>query len=165
MHNLSGENLEVLYQTMVNKIRLLIIFILLSSLLQAQQPLSKEEKILQQTVVHFFEALSNRDSVQLKNNCSADIALYESGAIWNLDSLMLKAIVLNTAADFKRTNNFDFINTTVNKSTGWVTYHLQSKMSGAGKETIIQWLETIVLIKERKQWKIKVLHSTLIKRS
>lgn len=150
---------------MIKKTSLFIILIALSLFVQAQQSSSKEQKQVQQTVIHFFEALSNRDSVQLKNYCAADIQLFESGAIWNLDSLILKAIVLNTAADFKRINNFDFTSTTVNKHTAWVTYHLQSEMYRTGKLTTVQWLETIVLTKEHKQWKIKVLHSTLIKRA
>jgi hypothetical protein len=46
--------------------------------------------------------------------------------LWNLDTLILKAITLNQSADFKRTNTFDFINTTADKNTAWVTYHLNS---------------------------------------
>ena len=34
-----------------------------------------------------------------------------------------------------------------------------------GKKVIVQWMETVVVVKENKKWKIKVLHSTLIKRS
>ena len=82
-----------------------------------------------------------------------------------IDTLILKAIALNQSADFKRTNSFDFINTTADKNTAWVTYRLQSVITRDGKQATVQWLETVVLVKEKNQWKVKHLHSTLIKRS
>ena len=91
--------------------------------------------------------------------------MYEYGQVWNIDTLILRAITLNQSADFKRTNSFEFINTTVDKTMAWVTYRLQSVMLKDGKQTTVLWLETVVLARERKQWKVKHLHSTLIKRS
>jgi len=127
--------------------------------------LTASQYAIQQTVIKFFDALSNRDSVSLKNYSTADITLYEYGQIWTIDTLILKAITLNQSADFKRTNTFEFINTTTDKTTGWVTYNLQSVILKDDKESTVQWLETVVLVKERKRWKVKHLHSTLIKRS
>jgi ketosteroid isomerase-like protein len=135
------------------------------TLLQAQQSTTKNQQAAQQTVIKMFDALSNRDSVSLKNYSTADITLYEYGQVWNIDTLILRAITLNQSADFKRTNSFEFINTTVDKTTAWVTYRLQSVMFRDGKQATVQWLETVVLVKEKKQWKVKHLHSTLTKRS
>jgi len=147
------------------KIVLPIITISLSSLLQAQQSLTKDQPEVQQSVVKLFEALSNRDSISLKNYCTADITLFENESIWNADTLILKAITLNTATDFKRINTIDFINTKVNGSTAWATYNLHSEITRNGKQATVQWMETVVVVKERKRWKIKILHSTLIKRT
>jgi ketosteroid isomerase-like protein len=147
------------------KVLLLIITISLNTLLQAQQLLTKDQREVQQTVVKLFASLSNRDSVSLKKYCAPDILLVEYGSIWNADSLILKAITSNTAADFKRLNNIDFINTTVNGNTAWATYNLQSEITRNGKQSTIQWKETVVLVKEKKRWRVKVLHSTLIKRT
>ena len=149
----------------MRKAALLVIAIPVSLLLQAQQSLTKDQQEVQQTVNKLFEALSNRDSVGLKNYCTADIALFENGSIWNADTLILKAITLNTSSDFKRMNNIDFISTTVNKNTAWATYHLHSEITRNGKQATVEWMETVVAVKERKKWKIKVLHSTLIKRN
>ena len=146
-------------------ITLLLITISLTTFLQAQQLLTKDQQEVQHTVIKLFDALSNKDSVSLKNCCAADIVLFENGSIWNADTLILKAITLNTAIDFKRVNKFDFINTTVNKNTAWTTYILHSEITRNGKQTTVQWMETVVAVKERKKWKIKVLHSTLIKRN
>jgi ketosteroid isomerase-like protein len=150
---------------MMKKITLLLPAILCVAVLHAQQPTTKNQQAVQQTVIKFFDALSNRDSVTLKAYSTADITLYEYGQVWNIDTLILKAITLNQSANFKRTNSFEFINTTVDKNTAWVTYRLQSVIIKDGKQTTVQWLETVVLEKERKQWKVKHLHSTLIKRS
>lgn len=133
--------------------------------LHAQQLPTINQQAVQQTVIKMFDALSNRDSASLKAHCTADITLYEYGQVWNMDTLILKAITQNQSSDFKRTNSFEFINTTVDKTTAWVTYRLKSVIFKDGKEVTVHWLETVALVKERKQWKIKHLHSTLIKRS
>jgi len=149
----------------MKKISFLSFVFSISALLPAQEQLTKDQHMAQQTVVKMFDALSNRDSISLKSYCTTDVTLYEYGQVWNIDTLILKAITLNQATDFKRTNSFDFINTTADKNTGWVTYRLQSAITRDGKKSTVQWLETVVLVKEKNQWKVKHLHSTLIKRS
>ena len=147
----------------MKKIIIPILAIYFSTLLHAQQQLTKEQQEVHQTVIDFFGALSNRDSVSLKNNSTVDILLFENGSIWNADTLILKAVTLNTAKDFKRINSFDFINTTVTDNTAWTTYNLSSEITRNGRQATVQWMETVIVIKEKQKWKIKVLHSTLIK--
>jgi hypothetical protein len=156
----------------MKKTIILLLAIVLTGQLYAQlvpskreRQLTKNQQAVQLTVIKFFDALSNRDSVSLKAYSTADITLYEYGQVWNIDTLILKAITLNQSANFKRTNSFEFINTIVDKTTAWVTYRLQSVILKDGKQATVQWLETVVLAKERKQWRVKHLHSTLIKRS
>lgn len=148
----------------MKKISLLLFAIAITGSLQSQQQLTQSQQAVQQTVIKMFDALSNRDSVSLKVYCTTDITLYEYGQVWNIDTLILKAITQNQAADFKRTNTFDFINTTADKTIGWVTYQLNSAIIRDGKQVTVQWLETVILVK-KKQWKVRHLHSTLIKRS
>ena len=149
----------------IKKIILLIIAISSSLFLQAQQELTKDQQQVQQAVVKMFEALSNRDSLKLKTHCTVDLTLYEYGQVWNLDTLINKAITLNTATDFKRSNIFDFINTETNKNTALLTYRLSSTIFKDSKQSTILWIETVFLVKQKRQWKVKHLHSTLIKRS
>lgn len=149
----------------MKKTAALLPLILCITLLQAQQSLTNKQQAAQQTVVKLFDALSKRDSVSLKAHCTAGITLYEYGQVWNMDTLILKAITLNQSADFKRTNSFEFISTAVDKTMASVTYRLQSVIFKEEKQATIQWLETVVLVKERKKWKVKHLHSTLIRRS
>ena len=149
---------------LIKRVKLFFIALLLTAAATAQT-ITKEKATVQQTIIKLFDALSNRDSVGLKAYSTADITLYEYGQVWTIDTLILKAITLNTATDFKRINTFDFINTTVDKNSAWATYRLQSVITRDGKQVTVQWLETVVLVKAKKQWKVKHLHSTLIKRS
>ena len=147
----------------MKKIPLLLIAFFISAMLMAQEPLTTSQQAVQQTVIKMFAALSNRDSVGMKAHSTADITLYEYGQVWNMDTLILKVITLNQSTDFKRTNSFEFINTTVDKTTAWVTYRLQSVIIKDGKQTTVHWLETVVLVKVKRQWKVKHLHSTRTK--
>ncbi len=149
----------------MKKIQLLLIAISFSGLLQAQVQSTESQQTVQQTVIKLFDALSNRDSVSLKQYCTNDIILYEYGMAWNMDTLINRAITLNTAADFKRSNTISFINTTINKDAAWATYYLNSEITKDGKQASVKWLETVILINDKKNWKIKVLHSSLIKRN
>lgn len=149
----------------MKKTAFLIMAVSVAAWLPAQHLLTKDKKEVQQTVIDFFESLSNRDSVDLKNYFTADLVLFEYGSIWNADTLIRKAITLNTAADFKRINTIDFISTKVNKNSAWAAYYLRSEITRNGKQSTVLWIETMVLIKERRRWKIKVLHSTLVKRN
>jgi len=148
---------------LMKTISLLIIVISLSRLVLAQQPLTKDQQDVQKTIIDFFETLSNRDSLNLKNYCTADILLIEYGQIWNLDTLIRKAIRKNTATDFKRINTLDFITSSVENKTAWTTYNLHSEIIREGKKISRHWLETVVAVKVKNKWKIRVLHSTLIK--
>lgn len=149
----------------MKKIQLCLIAISFNVLLQAQAPLTESQQAVQQTVIKLFDALSNRDSVSLKQYCANEITLYEYGMAWNMDTLINRAITLNTATDFKRINTIDFINTTINKEVAWTTYHLSSEITKDGKQASVKWLETVIVVKDKNKWKVKVLHSSLIKRN
>ena len=143
----------------------LLITLTITGLVSAQQTSSNDQWVVQQTVKNIFEALSNRDSTILKNYCAPDVVFYEYGLAWTIDTLINKAIRQNQGTDFKRENTIDFISTTINGNTGWATYNLHSVIKKDGKEINIHWLETVVLVKELNGWRLKVLHSSLIKRS
>lgn len=131
----------------------------------SQEKLSDDQKAVQNTVIKMFDALSNRDSAALKMHCTADILLFEYGQTWNLDTLIKKAIKLNQSKDFKRINTINFINTTIEQNVAWTTYNNQADITQNGNLRTIHWIETVVLVRERKTWKMKVLHSTLLKKS
>lgn len=131
----------------------------------AQDKLSGDQVSVQQTMAGVFEALTNRDSVALKELCSKDVRFYEYGMTWTIDSLIRRGITENQATDFTRTNSLEFLETVINGQTAWATYRLRSTITRAGKNTQVEWLETVVLLKDKKRWILKVLHSSLLKRT
>jgi SnoaL-like domain len=149
---------------MFKKYGVLIAMILFSTILQAQDSRTSHQKI-QEAIVRMFDALSKRDSIRLKANCTPNVSFYEYGQVWNIDTLIYKAITLNSAIDFNRTNKFEFLTTETAKNTAWVTYRLYSEILKDGKKTLLEWLETVALTKQNKQWKVAHLHSTLVKRN
>lgn len=124
-----------------------------------------QEQEAQQTVKSLFAALSNRDAKGVRSVCTQDVKFYEYGEAWPADTLIHKAITKNTAADFKRINTLDFVSTTIQDHVAWTTYNLHSDVTSKGKNFSIHWLETTVLVRETEGWKVKVLHSTLIKKN
>lgn len=138
----------------------LICLIFLPGLLIAQKTTPEEE--VQQTVREVFEVLSAKDTVALRRLCTADVRFYEYGQVWPLDTLIKLAIKRNTAPDFKRTNTLDFIRTTIRENAAWTTYNLHSSITRNGKQTEVYWQETVVLIREKKKWKVNTLQSTRI---
>lgn len=143
---------------MNQKINLLLIALLFSASAYAQT--TQEQKTVQQTVENMFATLTNTDTAALKTFVTANVHFYEYGQVWTIDSLIQKVMQSSSTPGFKRTNSFEFVNTTINKKTAWVTYYLQSTFTRNGKEDIVKWMETVVLIKQKTEWKINVLHST-----
>lgn len=127
------------------------------------QSLVKKHMMVKVAVENMFDALTKADTVALKSYCTKDVRFYEYGEVWTLDTLIKKAIRSQSIPDFKRTNNFEFVNTIIHKKSAWVTYYLQSVFTRNGKEELVKWMETVILQKDSKEWKINVLHSTRLK--
>lgn len=144
---------------------LLLLILIVVAAASIAQTLSKQDQSVQQTIQNLFTALSNNDTAGLRLHSSADVKFYEYGQVWTIDTLIQKVMFAGKAADYIRTNKFDFVNTTINGNTAWATYYLQSEITRNGKQELVKWIETVVLVKLKNQWKIKLLHSTLIKRT
>ena len=142
-----------------------IVFLVSISIVHAQKNLTDKQLSVKQAISKVFDALSNRDSISLKKYCTSDVSFFEYGQIWTLDTMILKAIKRNTAKDFKRVNTLEFINTSVDVNSAWAAYNLHSEFVREGKQSTAHWLETVVLVREKKKWKLKLLHSTSIKRT
>lgn len=144
----------------MKKVFLFLFVMTVASLAEAQQNANVDQHAVEQTVINLFDALSNRDSILLKANCTPDILLFENGQVWNLDTMMRIVISLKKMDDYKRINKIEFIHTEIHNDVAWVTYHNQADITVNGKHRVVKWVETVVLINEKNKWKIKILHST-----
>ncbi len=141
------------------KVKLVLIVLFFTATAHAQTT-TPEQTLVQRTIENLFAALTNADSIAMKSFTTSNVRFYEYGEIWTMDTLIYKVMQNKSIPDFKRTNQFKFANTTINKNTAWASYYLTSTITRNGKEELVKWMETVVLIKDKKQWKIDVLHST-----
>jgi Domain of unknown function (DUF4440) len=143
---------------------ILIVLWLLMAATSHAQPHSTVEQNLHQTITGFFESISKRDTAGIKMLSTADIKLFEYGEVWTIDSLFQKLLPVFRIPDYKRTNQFNFVQTAINRNTAWVTYYLQSGITLNGKTQQRKWMETVILVKEKGRWKIKLLHSSRLEK-
>ncbi len=130
------------------------------SIVHAQEKLTTDHRDVHKAVINLFDALSNRDSVMMKANCTDDVLLFEDGKVWNLDTMMKAVISLKKLNDYTRINKIEFIHTEIHEDVAWTTYHNQAEITVNGKLRVVKWVETVILINEKNKWKIKILHST-----
>lgn len=124
---------------------------------------AQQKNDIQAPVIRLFDGMSAMDNEAIKAELSSDFTLLENGKVWNTDSLTA-AINKGKGMDLKRVNKFEFLKTEESGNTAWVSYYNTAELQFKGKEIIVRWLESAVLVKEQKKWKIKLLHSTELKR-
>ena len=141
-----------------------VLFLQSFSLTSAQEPLTAAQQNVQQVITHFFQTIAERDTTRMLSYCTSDILVLENALLWTRDTLSLK-LAQNTAEDYKRINTIAFIRTTVKGKVAWVSYHNEAEIDRNGKHSKVRWLETAILVRKGKEWKISILHSTLIERT
>jgi ketosteroid isomerase-like protein len=137
-----------------------LLLFLLSDVLPGQA--QSENRKVQDVVVNFFEALSASDLPGMQEYVTSDFTILEHGVIWTMDSV----VALTTKAKppgFKRINHFDFFQTVLRKDMAFVSYHNMAEVRTAEADRTVKWLESAVLVKEGRRWKVKMLHSTRLK--
>ena len=137
----------------------LLIFLVSLTNLYAQTEKTGESEQVNQVITRFFDGIAALDMNQMKQFVTTDFLLLESGDVWNLDTLAVHMNQLKTGS-FSRTNRLNFIRTEIKENIAWVAYDNAADMIIKGQKRNARWLESAVLIKEGKEWKIQMLHST-----
>lgn len=133
-----------------------------SDCLNAQPQNDNERARVNQSVTKLFEGIAALDTKMIKQYSTKDFLLLEDGAVWNMDTLTSKLNQLK-GLSFSRINHLDFIQTEVEGNAAWVAYNNAADMIVNGQRMNVQWLESAFLVKQGKDWKIKLLHSTMLK--
>jgi len=139
-----------------------ILFIALLFVGTSAHAQTTEQTKVNQSLVKLFDALAALDIHGMKEFSTKDLMILESGAVWNLDTISRKVEELR-AVSFSRTNHLDFVQTEIKENVAWVVYYNSADMLINGVEVHRKWLESAVLMKEGKVWKVKLLHSTTLK--
>lgn len=134
---------------------LLIALFLFNSPLFAQ----KDKAAIEAVIVKFFDGLTEVDNKKLKETTTADFLLLEQGEVWNMDTLVHK-LTISKNPNRIRINSFQFIKTEQQDNVAWVSYFNTADLSMGERKQSIKWLESAVLIRQGKEWKVKLLHST-----
>jgi len=121
-----------------------------------------EQTKVNQSLIRLFDALAALDMNGIKEYSTKDLRILESGAVWNLDTLSRKVDGLK-AVSFSRTNHLDFVQTEMKGNIAWSVYYNSADMIIEGVEVHRKWLESALLVKDGKVWKVKLLHSTTLK--
>ncbi|TDQ07100.1 nuclear transport factor 2 family protein [Pedobacter metabolipauper] len=140
---------------------LLSLMLSASVLLVNAQASKNEQSKVQESIVKFFDGLSELDAAKLKMYSTNDFMLLENAEVWNLDSLT-KNFEQYRSRNMIRVNSFDFIKTEVTGKTAWVAYHNSAAIKIKDRDVKINWLESAVLVMEGGIWKIKLMHSTVV---
>jgi ketosteroid isomerase-like protein len=140
------------------KFSFLILFVLGVLGVNAQQ---KNIKAVQETINTFFKAFSEGDFKYIQQTSTVDFLLLEQGMIWNLDTLQNK-LAKPKPAGYSRKNRFEFFETRITGKRAWVGYHNYADFETAAGKRKIHWLESAVLVKEKKSWKLEMMHSTIV---
>jgi hypothetical protein len=121
-----------------------------------------EHQQVQQVLRLVFEAFSDGSIAKMQEVVTHDVKILETGEVWTLDTIR-SYFKKPRPTDFKRINTLDFFQTEVEGKMAFVSYHNTASIHADGNERIVNWLESAVLIKEGKTWKVKMLHSTRLK--
>lgn len=139
---------------------LLLGFFLPTFCVLAQQ--SDAQKKVNAAITSLFDGLATLDTPLMKQHTTTDFLLLEDGAVWTLDTLIRRLAPLKKVS-FSRVNHLDFIRTDITGNTAWVAYHNRADMVVNGQTRTRQWLESASLVKQGNDWKISLLHSTVVK--
>lgn len=138
-----------------------ILFLLLCSFYAlgvSGQEKTKEQTVVEETIVQFFDALSALDFDKMRYY-TKDIEFVEHGEVWNLD-VLIDRIKPMVGKGLKRVNTFTFTKTVLKDNTAWVIYYNTVDFEMKGEKDQAKWLESVVLIKDEGRWKLSLLHST-----
>ena len=146
----------------INGLLLLLIVLLTTAALPSYGQTNKEEeKKVKHVIVDAFQAIADLDLPKLRSYCQTDFSLLEDGQVWTIDTLENR-LKPNLGSGMKRVNTIAFIQVTIKGPVAWVSYHNTADIEKNGKQRQVRWLESAVLVNTKREWKLALLHSTVL---
>tara|TARA_R110000868_G_scaffold15005_1_gene69012 strand:+ start:37 stop:510 length:474 start_codon:yes stop_codon:yes gene_type:complete len=124
-------------------------------------------KTVEQVVQRIFDDIwSDKKAELLTKYHTDDFILLEHGEVWTNDTIAnwCKRAKLRDEG-VKRINSFDFFEAKREGNRIWMAYHNYATIT---KDTIsrkLEWLESIVAVKQDSIWKLELMHSTRVNRN
>jgi ketosteroid isomerase-like protein len=137
----------------------LIMITVLAGLFSCQKPVNfeAEKEQVRQVLMDYFDAIHSKDLNKMNALCTDDYALFESGMVWNNDSLGKN--IMKSPSEIRFT--LDNFNIRVEQESGRMTYfnHGDVYRNDSLKRSI-DWIESATFRKVDGKWKLEFLHST-----
>ncbi|NGP75124.1 nuclear transport factor 2 family protein [Balneolaceae bacterium YR4-1] len=139
----------------------LILLVLVSNHTKSNNEINfeAEEIKVEETLKSFFNCISNYDYNGIREVTSDDFILVENGPVWDTDKFI--SFIKRFEGDASLSYEFSDMQTTVRGPTAWMVYKNNGTMLQGSQERHFEWTESAVFTKERDQWKIELLHSTM----
>lgn len=141
--------------------KLILSLIICTGLLYSCKQTESKDKpeVLMQVLTSYFDGIKNHDSAKMIQHCTDDYLLFESGHVWNNDSLWQELQKYrDTRIEFTIRNPV----ISIDKQVGHISYFnhgdIYSKDSLVSK---MDWIESAAFTKVGSEWKIHFLHSSL----
>ena len=141
-------------------------FLLLPFSLLAQGGNDLDKEGFHQLILQSFDDVFSAGKIDRINAYYADgFLILEDGVIWNRDSVVHALSQMKDRPNFTRKNTIDVRQFERKGATAWGSYFNDAHITlASGRVIHVRWLESAVLIKVKKEWKISVLHSTVVHR-
>lgn len=103
----------------------------------------------------------DRNKQKYRSLLTDDYLLLENGEILDIEGDM--ALMPAADSDYRRTDAFDFRSVKIHGDTAYAVYFLKSEMTDKKNGTRNrEWLESAILRRSDKGWRMALLHSTRI---
>ena len=140
-----------------------VFLFLITSGAQAQKAGAADSTLFKKIILHSFDDIfSSWKLDKIEDYYTPDFTILEVGVVWNKDSLVqLLSKRLASGETIKRTNRISLLYFETEGNTAWGSYYNDAVISrNGGPERSVRWLESAVMVKDNKGWRIKMLHST-----
>ena len=140
-----------------------VFLFLITSGARAQKAGAADSTLFKKIILHSFDDIfSSWKLDKIEDYYTPDFTILEVGVVWNKDSLVqLLSKRLASGETIKRTNRISLLYFETEGNTAWGSYYNDAVISrNGGPERSVRWLESAVMVKDNKGWRIKMLHST-----
>lgn len=128
---------------------------------QAPSALAQGDAVaVKDTIKSYYASYAALDTVKYRALLTKDYALLENGTLLDADG----DVALLPAPDpaFRRTDAFDFRSVKVQGAVAYAVYFVKSEIRDREGQRQKEWLESMVLRRVGKHWRVALLHSTRI---
>ncbi|KJD31920.1 hypothetical protein PW52_16200 [Tamlana sedimentorum] len=125
---------------------------------------SLDFKAVEQIVKGVFDDVwSNKNEDLLSKYHTNDFILLEHGEVWTNDTIAnwcKRAKIRDNGVT--RINSFDFFKAKKEGNRIWMAYHNYATFKKDTLTRKMQWLESVVAVKQDSVWKLELMHSTRV---